>query len=448
MKRRNFLKNGLIAGTALAALPSWTTLPSLNSKIRVGVIGVGMRGRGLMGLLLDRPDVEVVAVSDVAQDSIDLTKKIFIERKLEEPTYFLGNEDKWKELVAMNNIDAIVIATPWRFHAPMAMAAMESGKYAGVEVPAALTVDDCFKLVETSERTGMPCMMLENVCYRRDIMAVLSMVRKGMFGELVHMEGGYQHDLRHVKFNDGKGPYDEGLEFGVTGYSEAKWRTGHALKRNGDFYPTHGIGPIAQMLNINKGNKFLSISSFASKSRGLDAYVEKVGGKEHPHTDLDWKQGDVTTSVLTTSNGETITLQHDTNLPRPYSLGFRVQGTKGLWMDLNKSLHIEGLSPEHRWEDAKAYLDKNDHPLWRNWEKNAAGAGHGGMDFFVLHGFIEACKRKIQTPIDVYDSAAWSAIVELSEQSVTQGGAPIPFPDFTGGEWVYRKNTFATNGEF
>ena len=448
MKRRSFIKNGLIAGVGLSTLPSWTTMSMDGAKIRVGIIGVGMRGRGLMELLLDRPDVEVLAVADVDQDSIDRSKQIFTERKIKEPTCFLGDEDNWKKLVAMTTLDAVIIATPWRFHAPMAIATMESGKYAGVEVPAALSVDDCFKLVETSERTGMPCMMLENVCYRRDIMAILTMVRENMFGELVHMECGYQHDLRHVKFNDGKSPYDTGLEFGETGYSESKWRTGHALKRNGDFYPTHGIGPVAQMLNINKGNKFITISSFASKSRGLEAYVEKVGGKDHPHKELDWKQGDVTTSVLTTSNGETITLQHDTNFPRPYSLGFRVQGTKGLWMDLNKSLHIEGQSPEHRWEDAQPYLDEHDHPLWRTWHKKAEGAGHGGMDFFVLHGFIEACKRKVQTPIDVYDSAAWSAIVELSEQSVSQGGAPIPFPDFTGGEWVYRKNNFATNGEY
>ena len=279
-------------------------------------------------------------------------------------------------------------------------------------------------------------------------MAILNMVRQNMFGEMMHLECGYQHDLRHVKFNNGTQPYGGGVEFGEKGFSEAKWRTNHALHRNGDFYPTHGIGPVAQYININKGNQFTSISSFATKSRGLNEYIINQGGKDHPNVNLDWKLGDVVTSMLKTTNGETVMIQHDTSLPRPYSLGFRVQGTKGLWMDVNRKLHIEGLSPSHRWEDAKPYLEKYDHPLWKRWSVESKDAGHGGMDYYVDHAFFESVKRQVQTPIDVYDSATWSAIIPLSEHSITKGSMPIAFPDFTGGKWMTKKNTFAFNDDY
>jgi hypothetical protein len=291
-------------------------------------------------------------------------------------------------------------------------------------------------------------MMLENVCYRRDVMAVLNMVRQGIFGELIHMQGGYQHDLRGVKFNDGKTPYNSGVEFGEKGFSEARWRTAHSVNRNGDLYPTHGVGPVAMMLNINKGNRFTSLSSFATKSRGLHEYIVKKGGADHPNAKVKFKLGDVVTTQLQCENGETVFLQHDTNLPRPYSLGFRVQGTKGIWMDVNNSLYIEGVSKEHQWENAKEWLDKYDHPLWKRWSKDTEGAGHGGMDFFVLHAFIESVKRKINTPMDIYDAAAWSAITPLSEQSIASGNQVVKFPDFTNGKWKSQKNNFALTEEF
>ncbi|MGZ5255619.1 MAG: gfo/Idh/MocA family oxidoreductase, partial [Flavitalea sp.] len=267
--------------------------------------------------------------------------------------------------------------------------------------------------------------------------------------ELIHLQGGYQHDLREVKFNDGKNPYGGGVEFGEKGFSEASWRTTHSVHRNGDLYPTHGIGPIAHYININRGNRFINLCSFSSKGKGLHDYITKKGGKDHPNAAVNFKLGDVVTTSIGCANGETILLQHDTNLPRPYSLGFRVQGTEGLWMDLNKGIYIEGKSAKpHQWDDQKQWLDKYDHPLWKKYGNDAEGAGHGGMDFFVIHAFVEAAKNNHSFPMDVYDAAAWSAITPLSEQSIDLGNETVEFPDFTSGQWMYRKPVFALNDSY
>jgi hypothetical protein len=279
-------------------------------------------------------------------------------------------------------------------------------------------------------------------------MAALNMVRQGLFGEIVHLQGGYQHNLRPVKFNNGQNPNNTEVEFGDKAYSEARWRTFHSVHRNGDLYPTHGVGPVAMMVDINRGNRFLSLCSFSSKARGLHDYIVSKGGPNHPNAKVEFKLGDVVTTQIRCANGETILLQHDTNLPRPYSLGFRVQGTKGLWMDVNNSVYVEGAGKFDEWEPAQAWFEKHDHPLWQRWSKETEGAGHGGMDFFVLHAFVEAIKRGVATPMDVYDAAAWSAITPLSESSIEMGNRTVEFPDFTGGQWMYRKNDFARTNEF
>ena len=271
---------------------------------------------------------------------------------------------------------------------------------------------------------------------------------QGLFGELVHLQCGYQHDLRHVKFNDGKQPYGGGVEFGEKGFSEARWRTLHSVKRNGDLYPTHGVGPVAEYLDINRGNRFVSLTSTATKSRGLHRYIVEHGGEDHPNADVRFKLGDVITTVIQTALGESIVVSHDTNLPRPYSLGFRVQGTNGLWMDLNDGIYLEGKSPDHQWEPAGPYLEKYDHPLWKKYAPLAEGAGHGGMDFFVLHAFVESIKAEAPTPLDAYDAAAWSAVSPLSEQSIAAGSAPQLFPDFTRGKWLTRTPVFALDDTY
>jgi predicted dehydrogenase len=447
MHRRTFIKNSSIASAGFAILPTGTLFTS-NKIVKVAVIGTGLRGQDHVELLLKRNDTEIVAICDVDEGMLTMAKKLFADAKKPMPKIFTGSNVAYEAVLKLPEIEAVIIATPWEWHAPMCIAALEAGKYVGTEVVLGTTLQQHWDVVQAAEHYKGHVMMLENVCYRRDVMAILNMVRQGMFGELIHLQGGYQHDLRGVKFNDGKTPYDSGVEFGTKGYSEAKWRTNHSMHRNGDLYPTHGIGPIANFININKGNRFLNLCSFSSKARGLHQYVVKKGGASHPNAAVDFKLGDVVTTSINTVNGETILLQHDTNLPRPYSLGFRVQGTNGLWMDVNNSLHIEGLTEKHRWDKAQTFLDKYDHPLWKKYSNDAEGAGHGGMDFFVINAFIESVKRKINTPMDVYDAATWSAITPLSEQSIQLGNQTIEFPDFTKGKWMYNTPIFALGDDY
>ena len=448
MQRRTFVKNTALASAGFAILPSGS-LFAQDKKVNIGIIGVGLRGLHHLQLLLRRKDAEVIAICDVDDRMLQMATDKIKKFNKPMPKIFKGDPYAWRKLLELKEIDGVIIATPWEWHAPMCIESLDAGKYVGTEVMLGITLEDHWNVVKACERNKGNLMMLENVCYRRDVMAVLNMVRQGMFGELIHMQAGYQHDLRHVKLNDGKSNAGSGVEFGSTAFSEARWRTHHSVHRNGDLYPTHGIGPLAEMLNINCGNRFLSLSSFATKARGLHNYIVEKGGASHPNAKVEFKLGDVVTTMIRCVNGETILLQHDTNLPRPYSLGFRVQGTEGLWMDVNSSLYIEGLSKKpHEWEDAKPYLEKYDHPLWQRWSKESEGAGHGGMDFFVLHAFIESIKRNTTTPMDVYDAAAWSAITPLSEKSIELGNETVDFPDFTGGQWMYRKNEFALTNEY
>lgn len=448
--RRNFIKTTTAAGLGLSILPSGIVFSKdKDPKIRLGFIGVGLRGQDHLGLALKRSDTDVIAICDVQQGMIDASLKMFAEAGKPKPQVIMDGPYGYKKLLENKDIDAVIIATPWEWHTVMCIDSMNAKKYVGCEVITGMTVEECWELVHTSERTGMPLMMLENVCYRRDVMAILNMVRQNVFGELVHLQGGYQHDLREVKFNDGKQAYGKGVEFGEKGFSEAQWRTQHSVYRNGDLYPTHGIGPVAMMVDINRGNRFTQLVSYSTKARGLHDHIIKTGGPDHPNAKINFKLGDVVTTMISTANNETILLQHDTNLPRPYSIGFRVQGTKGIWMDLNKSIYIEGQSKKaHQWEDAKEWLDKYDHPLWKKYGNDASGAGHGGMDWFVLNAFIESVKRKTNTPQDVYDAVTWSAITPLSESSIQLGGESVEFPDFTGGKWMSRKNEFALGDDY
>ena len=449
MNRKEFVKNTGLAAASLALMPT-AFAKSADPKIRIGIIGVGLRGQNHLSLLLRRDDVEVTAVCDISDRMLAASKDMVGKTGKKQPRVYTGSGQAWRSMLEKEPFDAVLIATPWEWHKPMIIGALQAGlKYVATEVVLGITLDDHWDVVKAAEQHNAHVMMLENVCYRRDVMAVLHMVRQGLFGEIVHLQGGYQHDLREVKFNDGTKPYGGGCEFGEKGWSEAAWRTRHSVHRNGDLYPTHGIGPLAHYININRGNRFLNISSFSSKARGLKNYVRKTCGAEHPNAKVDFKLGDVVTTSLSCANGETILLQHDTNLPRPYSLGFRVQGTEGLWMDVNKSMYVQDKAAKaHQWEDAGPWLEKYDHPLWARWSREAQGSGHGGMDFYVVHAFIESVKRKIPPPMDVYDAAAWSAITPLSEMSIGQGNETISFPDFTNGQWMYRKPVFALDDLF
>lgn len=445
--RREFIKTSAAAGafTALAGPTSLLARHRPQEQLRLGIIGTGLRGRWHLRLATQREDVRVTAICDIDPAALDESQAMIREQGWDKAGEYGrdGDPEAWRDMLTKESLDLVVIATPWRWHTPQAVLAMEQGIAAGIEVPCAVTLAECWDLVNTYERTGTPCMILENVCYRRDVMAVLNMVRQGLFGELLHLEGGYQHDLREVKFNDGEQPYGNGVEFGEKGFSEARWRTQHSVHRNGDLYPTHGLGPIASMVNINRGNRFVSLTATATKSRGLHKYIVDHGGEEHPNAAVRFSLGDIVTTVLRTQQGETILLSHDTNSPRPYSLGFRVQGTEGIWMDINQSLYLEGRSAEaHRWEPAQAWLDEYDHPLWQQYADAAEGGGHGGIDFFVINAFVESVKAGQQPPLDVYDAATWSAISPLSERSIAQGSASVEVPDFTRGKWMHRRDWF------
>jgi predicted dehydrogenase len=451
-RRRNFIKTSIAAGAGLAIAPSLTFASvSATDKARIAFIGVGLRGRNHLTNMLLRDDVVVPAICDIDPESLNEAKKLINGHNHPMPAFYTGNDYSFMDLLARNDIDGVIISTPWLWHTRMAVATLQAGKHAGVEVSAATTMEECWDLVNTHEETGKHCMILENACYDRNVMAVLQMVRAGLFGEMIHARCGYQHDLREVKFNNGKQPYGGGVEFGEKGFSEARWRTEHSLKQNADVYPTHGVGPIATMLNINRGNRFLSLTSTASKARGLHDYIvnHPEGGPNHPNAKLVWKLGDVVTTTIKTANEETILVTHDTNLARPYSLGFRVQGVKGLteFDSDNRRIYVDGKSEHHQWEEMDKYLKEYDHPLWKRWGEHANGAGHGGIDFFIDNAFVEFIKRGDYPPIDVYDAAAWSAITPLSEASIANNGEPQEFPDFTRGQWITNKPIFALKGD-
>ncbi|HVW12514.1 MAG TPA: Gfo/Idh/MocA family oxidoreductase [Mucilaginibacter sp.] len=443
MERREFIKQGALATAGLTLLPSGSLFAQSADKVRLGFIGVGLRGRSHVGEALLRDDVEIVAICDTQESSLQYCREQFKKANKPLPKEYTGGLDAYKGLLDRKDIDAVIIATPWQFHHPQAVDAMKAGKYVGCEVIAGLSMDDHWDIVNTSEKTGIPYMTLENVCYRRDVMAALNMVRQGLFGEILHLEGGYQHNLRDVLFNDGKPYGGKGVKFGPDAFSEAQWRTQFNIDRNGDIYPTHGAGPVMHYANITRGNRFTNLVSFATKARGLAAYVEELS-PGNPETKINFKNGDVVTTMINCANGETVMLSHDTHLPRPYSLGFRVQGTKGIWMDVSQTVYIENQSKkEDEWDPAKDWFDKYDHPLWKKYANDAAGAGHGGMDWFVFNAFVQAVKKKGPTPIDVYDSVTMSAITPLSEKSLAEGNMPQAFPDFTRGKWQQRKNNFA-----
>jgi len=441
MDRRNFVHTTGAAVGAAALAPAILSGRG-DQRVRLGIVGVGGRGTSLLELILRRADTDVTAISDIDPAALARAVDLVEQAGRRRPAGYHESEHDYEQLVLRDDVDAVIIATPWRWHAPMAVAAMRAGKRPGVEVPAAVTLAECWDLVNTSEATGVPCMLLENVCYRRDVAAVFRMVREGLFGELVHCRCGYQHDLREIKFHPG-------AEFGPGAEGEARWRTLHSVKRNGDLYPTHGIGPMATCLGVNAGNRFTVLTSMATKSRGLHQYAVARGGPAHPSARVTFALGDVVTTLIQCAGGETVVVTHDTNLPRPYSLGFRVQGTRGIWMDDGDVIYLEGVSERaHQWEPWAPYQERFDHPLWTRWAERATGAGHGGMDFFVVHAFVESVKRRVPPPIDVYDAAAWSAISELSERSVAEGGEPQAFPDFTRGRWVTRAPAFGLSDAF
>lgn len=387
--------------------------------IKLAVIGIGGRGGWWLGELLKMEDVEITSVCDKHEDRMESARKRCFDHYGHE---IFGSVD-YHDIVNRDDNEAVLITTYWNDHVKIAIAAMRAGKYAAFEVGPAQSVKQCWDLVRTYEETGVPCMLLENCCYNREEMTVLNMIKKGLFGEVLHCQGGYQHDLRGV----------------VDGVNYDHERTWHHLHRNAEVYPTHELGPIMTYLNINRGNRMLSLNSMATKARGLAKYVKEHCPADHPLANAEFKLGDIVTTTIRCSNGETIVLTHDTSSPRPYSRGGRVQGTCGIWMEDLRAIHIEDRSKGEEWEPMSNYWDEFEHPLWKKTHAADFTGGHGGMDWLVMRGFLEAVRRRIQTPIDVYDSATMMVISILSEESIATGSASVAIPDFTDGMWIKRE---------
>ncbi|MCZ7644653.1 MAG: gfo/Idh/MocA family oxidoreductase [Planctomycetota bacterium] len=380
-----------------------------------------------MKTLLTIPGVEVRALADSRKENALRAQGIAKEMRGTEPALHVGGRSSFETLCARDDLDAVVCGGPWEIHVPTMVAAMKHGKYGATEVPAATSLDECWDLVKTSERTGMPCMMLENVCYFQNVMTVLRMVREKCFGELIHFEAGYQHDVRFTKISRRS--------------RQLKWRGAHSVHQDGNLYPTHQIGPIAQWADINRGDRFAYLTSMSSKALGINDFARQLLGPRHPLAKKKFALGDINCSLIKSVKGVTVTLYHDTNLPRPYDLIFRAQGVKGLYMGTVDGIYLDGISPEHhKYEPFAPYMKKYAHPLWAGLQKEAQkNGGHGGGDYITLYEFIRAVRHKTEVPIDVYDAATWSSIMPLSIESVKQGSAPVKFPDFTRGKWRTRK---------
>ncbi len=434
--RRNFVRLGVAAGlgTALGGVraaaqdaakrdlgpaPEAPFSAPPMEQVRVGYVGVGGMGSNHVNNLLRLEGVQLAAVCDIVESKVKRVQAQVEKTGQPKPAGYSRGELDFVRMCEEEDLDLVYTATPWRWHVPVCVAAMKNGKHAATEVPAAVTIDECWQLVEAAEKYKKHCVMMENCCYNRPEMMILNMVRQGVFGELIHGVCGYLHDLRGVKF--GKG--GEGL-----------WRRDHAMKRDGNLYPTHGLGPLAQCMNINRGDQFDYLVSMSSNSRGLQLYRDQLPESD-PRRAEKYVLGDVNTTTIKTVNGLTIVVIHDTNLPRPYTRVNLVQGTKAITEGYPDRIHIEGRTEGHGYEDLEKYQAEYDHPLWKANEQDALGAGHGGMDYIEDYRLIECLRKGTPTDMDVYDAAAWSVIGELSEQSVANRSAPVDVPDFTRGRW-------------
>ncbi len=388
--------------------------------VRIGFVGVGLQGGSHVQNFLKLDGVEIAALCDIDEARVREVAGWVVADGRPEPTLYGRTPTDFMRMCEREELDLVFTATPWEWHVPVCVAAMESGKHAATEVPAAYTLEDCWKLVDTAERLQKHCVMMENCNYDRPEMMVFHMARLGLFGEILHGECGYLHDLRAIKFEDAH----EGL-----------WRRWHATQRNANLYPTHGLGPIANVMDINRGDRFATLVSMSSPSRGLQEWAREHVPDGDPKRAERYVCGDVNTSLIQTANGRTIVVQFDTNLPRPYSRIHKVQGTRGLFHGYPNRVHIEGRSPEHRWEEMDAYLAEFDHPLWKDLDAMSQGAGHGGMDFIEDYRLVKCLHEGLPTDMNVYDAAAISAVGPLSEGSVANGSRPVDFPDFTRGRW-------------
>jgi predicted dehydrogenase len=456
--RRDILR-GAAAGTAVAVLGSGALAnaqegsartPKLGpgpkddfavaplKTVRCGFIGMGARGPSHLSAILKIEGAEVVSICDTHGPSREKGAAMTTKAGKPAPKLYGTDSYDYRRMLDEGNLDVVFISTPWEWHVPMAVDAMERGVHALIEVPAAITVDGCWELVETSERTKRHCMMLENVNYGREELAVLNMCRLGVFGELLHGEAAYIHDLRWQM---------KEIEHGT-----GSWRTAHYAKRNGNLYPTHGLGPICHYMNVNRGDVMDFMSSVSCNARSRELYAKEHFPEGHARRKLEFVCGDMNTTILRTKMGRTMMIQWDEQLPRPYSRHNYIQGTKGAFAGFPNRAALEekvGDEKADSWMGApelKALVDKYDHPLWLKIADMAKQhGGHGGMDFVMVWRIIYCLRNGLPLDQDVYDAASWSVISPLSELSVAKRGRSVDIPDFTRGAWKVRKSTDLKN---
>lgn len=457
MKRENFIKSVFGTG-ALLSIPfsgNSINIDEINSqiksisgkckgnmvgfktepitKVKVGLIGVGNRGKTLIQMfdfLLENKKVEIVALCDLEKKNIDYALNHLKDKQSLIPKTYANGEHDWENVAKLEDIDLLLIATPWSWHTKMAILGMENGKHVASEVPIAYTLEDCMKLVETAERTKRHCIMIENCCYNREELWIMNMIQEGVFGKLTHAECAYNHDLRALLLHET--------------YYKDQWRMKHHTERNGNFYTTHGIGPVSFYMNIGRGDTFKYLTSMSSKEQSLSAAVKKTNSN-FPKI----KCGDVNTSLIKTENGKSIMLQFDVHTGRPYSRINQLVGTKAVHEGYPSRLYIDGEDLEfwgHKWltkEDYLTFSKKYEHPMITKLKKISESfkQGHGGMDFIMIYRLISCLNQGMPLDINVYDSVMWSAITPLSELSVSLDSNPIAFPDFTAGKWKEKRGS-------
>jgi hypothetical protein len=393
-------------------------------EVRFGIVGVGGRGTSSLRNLLAIPHARVNAVCDPIEEKVLRARDLVTKAGQPAPAMFPNGDHDFENLVKRDDVDFVYIATPWDWHVPVALAAMEAGKHTGMEVPGATTIEDCWKIVDTSENTRRHCMIMENCCYGANELLVLTMIRAGVFGDLIHGQAAYLHDLRSLLFSNA----GEGL-----------WRRLPHAYSNGNLYPTHGLGPVANYMGINRGDRLDYMVSMSSPQKGLDAYRSA----HVPPGDPKWREryvcGDLNTSILKTVNGLTILLQHDVSNARPYSRLNMIQGINGLFEDYPPRIYIEGDQKNEEFGSLAPYQEKYTHPLWKSeGEAARASGGHGGMDYLMLWRLVQCFREGLPPDMDVYDAASWGAPGPLSEVSVAEGSQPVTIPDFTRNRWKER----------
>lgn len=395
------------------------------NKIKVGIFGLGLRGFSLMKHVCNVENVRITALCDLYPERIDKAVEYMKEKNIETPSF---TTDDYHKLIACDEVDVVMIFAAWEAHIPASIEAMRAGKPVAVEVAGAYSIDQCWELVKTYEETKTPIMMMENCCYGRRELMLLNMIKQGFFGEIAHCEGAYCHDLR---------------EEIIGGNVNKHYRLRNYINRNCENYPTHELGPIAQWLDINRGNRMVSLTATASKSVGLHDYVKKHHSDDEELIDTTFNQGDVITTVIKCAHGETIKLTLATTLPRYYSRGLTVYGTDAFFCAESKTIVKDGDFTEENETDwlkenagnEEKYLEKYEHPIWKKYQEEGVREGHGGMDWLVISAFFDALKENKPMPINVYDMATWMSITPLSERSIQMGSSPIEIPDFTNGKW-------------